>query len=159
MRIALVTSVLLSFFLVSCSALGYVPQVDLLAARSERDAAQAEVADLQRQITVLQGRLSNSEAARDLAEERLSRLICPDRTIGDFLTSSGALLAPDAGEYGVGLYRVYTTQWLPVGQPWSDSGYQTILLVDDDGQNSLILDTRENCVIPNPDFWGLDFFR
>jgi len=181
---ALTVFALFSVFLASCSALGYVPQADLDAARAaqaaaeiDRDAAHSYaveleevVGDLEDQVERLDGVQADLEAAQrtvtDLqdrageAEDQLAALVCSDHDWEEATNTVGVwLVAPSADQVEDSLFVVYDTEWAPPGREPVEGAYWTILLFDKDPSPALILDTRENCVILNPEVWGNEFFR
>lgn len=54
----------------------------------------------------------------------------------------------------VGL-QVFYTQWLPLGSKWNQYTQSTTLIIDIEGVQAFIMDTRNNCIVVNPEFIDL----
>jgi|WetSurSiteA1Bulk_404760.scaffolds.fasta_scaffold01882_5 hypothetical protein len=61
--------------------------------------------------------------------------------------------SPDQTPVGI---RVYYSQWTAPGLEWNDYLPGTTLIWDDDGTQAFILDTANDCIIPNPALFDLD---
>ena len=137
---------------------------------TERDVLAGEKTTLTAEKTSLTGEL---DAATALNTEK-------DTTIGD-LNNQNKLLGTQIGEFQsmlcvqswdqamnkTGIWIVTTnpvivggivfyTQWTKPGLDWDDSIFGTTLLMDDDGAQSFIIDTANDCIIPNPDYFEIN---
>lgn len=159
------------------SAAGYVPKSDLDAANAKiqdlttqlttqkgltqtqtalADQAQADKKDLSSKLDAANANLSQKQSALDTAQKNSAQwnsLQCPNRT-WDEAWNKISLIFPltaysDVPKEFVGYIGV--TQWstdpnwkLDTSQPYS------VLMIDRDNKNSMIVDTVNDCVILNP---------
>jgi hypothetical protein len=64
-----------------------------------------------------------------------------------------------SGISGHGLREWYVTwtQW-DTSSKWEDSLFSTTILWDEDGDETMVIDTENDCFIPNPEFWPASVF-
>lgn len=113
-------------------------------------------------LTTTQNTLSTTESKLSASE---NNLVVAQATLGHFKGMLCTYTWNDAwNNYGVfatdtaSIYD-YFTQYQPVGALWNSSLPSTTILVDMDGNQTLIIDTEKDCVVLNPSFWSGDMFH
>ena len=139
----------------SCSPVG-------LVSKSEVDEAQKQTADIQAQLDEANLRLEEKEReGRELQKliGDLDELLCTEHNWEEASSTVAVFFPFDSERVEENLrYYVGFTQWMP-DVAWRDGEYSTTLLIDVDGNASMMLDTEEDCVIVNPDVYESEMLR
>ncbi|WKZ46837.1 MAG: hypothetical protein QY306_13555 [Anaerolineales bacterium] len=177
MKTKLVHIVLLSIWVVGCvplaDALGYIPKADFEEMVNRENHLLSEIEDLESQIKVLQEKRQELEETIQSLEtrnrEREASLGSKIENLSKELSQWQSLQCPDHSwefawtkvkgsfpfrDHDVPSFRYYVqfTQW-QTEPGWINGLPATTLLWDTDDTRSMAIDTEEDCIIFNPDWF------
>ena len=150
-----VLALVLVLLLTSCSTLD-------LVSKSELKDSQKQTAEVQAKLDEVNLLLEEKEReARELQKliGELDGLLCTEHSWEEASSVVAVFFPFDSDRVEKNLrYYVAFTQWLP-DVKWRDGEYSTTLLIDVDGNASMMLDTEEDCVIVNPELYESEMLR
>ena len=137
-----------------------VAQEDLADALDQNRQLQDKINGLNDDLGVAQAEQGRLEDEQKLLQDELGRyeyLVCSSHDWDDAMRASGYFPLIGADEFihpDLQTYLFYT-QWDPNwrGPDWNPGPVTTVLL-DLDGDISMVFDTEEDCVILNPAWWN-----